>query len=270
MDERSPPQKHLFLSDVHLGGFAEHVNRWIEQSLIRLLDYCQTNQIKMYVLGDLFDYWMEYPRHHPELGGALRERFKAYNRHLGPTLYITGNHDNWTRTYFSEIGFDVEREYRVISLDGERVLLLHGDGTIDSKGRIRRPLPHRLLRNSRFVRLFQTLFPPETGLSIMKRFSQLNRFWGEKRGTEPSKLNKWAERTLKETQTGIIICGHDHEPRILNFPFGTYLNSGNFYIDQTVVIYNNNGFELVFWDDGERQLKTFQTPNPTDGKTDSL
>lgn len=264
MANHSPSQKLLFLSDVHLGGFSNEENRRIEQELIHLIDYCRQNDIKIYILGDLFDYWMEYPDsgHLPEPGADLRERFKSYNRQFGPTLFITGNHDNWTRGYFENLGFEVERNYKILDLDERKVLLLHGDGILNSQGDVRRPLLHRLLRNSRFVRLFQSLFPPRAGLTVMKWFSQINRFIGEIAGTDPEKLNKWAENWLKETETEVIISGHDHVPRKLDFSFGTYINLGNFYTDQTVAIYNNSGFELVLWNDATRQLNNLEPPDP--------
>ncbi|MDX1618616.1 MAG: metallophosphoesterase family protein [Balneolaceae bacterium] len=260
MDEPPPSQKHLFLSDAHLGGFTDQENSKIETCLIRLVDYCQANEIKIHLLGDLFDYWMEYPGHHPNLAAGLRDRFEEYNRRFGPTLYITGNHDNWTRDYFGDIGFEVVHDYKKITLDGKRFLLLHGDGIIDREGRISRPLLHRLLRNRRFVRLYQALLPPVAGLWVMKQFSRINRYIGEWQGTETTRLDRWAEKQLKETDSDVIICGHDHEPRKRKFHFGTYINLGNFYRDRTVAVYNNDSPELVFWNDGSRQLDAFSEP----------
>jgi len=259
MDEQSPSQKLLFLSDVHLGGFSEDKNRQIERELIHLIDFCEANDVKIYVLGDLFDYWMEYPgpgrKRHPDLGRELRERFRTYNARFGPTLYITGNHDNWTRDYFAGIGFTVERDYRIVTVNGKRVLLLHGDGTIGPEGSVHRPLMHRLLRNAQFVRAFQTLFPPKAGWYIMRKFSELNRYLGEHGNTDLTPLNRWAEKKLKESDTDIILCGHDHVSRVFEFPFGTYINIGNFYKDRSVAVYNKNGFKLVLWDDANRKLE---------------
>lgn len=60
--------RYLFLSDAHLGGFSKEKNRKIEEDLIELVDYCLEQQIQIAVLGDLFDYWMEYPGSIPALG----------------------------------------------------------------------------------------------------------------------------------------------------------------------------------------------------------
>ncbi|MDZ7693092.1 MAG: metallophosphoesterase family protein [Balneolaceae bacterium] len=256
MDEYSAAQPLLFLSDAHLGGFSHEKNEEIERQLIHLLDYCQQNNIKLFVLGDLFDYWMEYPNHVPELANQLNARFKSYNKTLGPTLYITGNHDNWTRSYFEEIGFRVEPDYRFIKAGEQKLLLLHGDGLLNGQQNLRRPPMHRLLRNKIFISYYQKVLPPAAGLWVMKWFSRLNRLFGGIREDEIP-LNRWAEKTLEESDKDIIICGHDHFPRKKKFRFGTYLNLGTFYKHQTVALYNNNHVDLVVWNDRKRQLDIF-------------
>lgn len=249
-------QKLLFLSDVHLGGFSKEENERIESELVDLIDYCLENLIKIYVLGDLFDYWMEYPGHLPETGGKLRERFSGYNKVMGPTIYITGNHDNWTGPYFKEIGFDVKHDYELLKAGNKNVLLLHGDGTLTSENKMARPFLHRLLRNRFFVSIFQKLAPPAAGLWIMKWYSRASRAFSGSR-TDPAVLDKWAEKRLREPGTDAIICGHDHIPREKRFFFGTYLNLGTFYRHRTVGLYNNGNIDLVFWDGQARQLSNY-------------
>lgn len=251
-DQNCTADKKLFISDAHLGGFSETKNRQIEQELIHLIDYCEENEYDIFILGDLFDYWMEYPGHKPSLGEALLQRFKAFNDKTGTTLYITGNHDNWTNGYFRTIGFDIEENHRFLDLDGKKIMLLHGDGLEDPSFNLARPLFHRLLRNPSFVKMYQTLLPPDAGLDVMKKFSRLARS-REVSETEKN-LNNWAKFELEASDTDYILCGHDHTPRILNYDFGTFINLGTFYQHRSVAAYNNSEFSLVSWDDGARQL----------------
>lgn len=245
--------RSLFLSDAHLGGFSTSRNETLEKELINLIDYAEENGYQLFVLGDLFDYWMEYPDHVPELGKNVLRRFEEYNQTFGPTLYITGNHDSWTNGYFSETGFDVEKDYRILDLSGKKVLLLHGDGLTGGAFDLPRPPLHRLLRNSTFVSTYQALFPPKAGLKIMKQFSKINRFIRQNHTIAPE-LDRWAQETLEENNLDGIICGHDHRPRVRNFSFGTYLNLGTFYEHRTLAAYNNGEFNLVVWSDDKRQL----------------
>lgn len=249
---------YLFLSDVHLGGFSKKKNKQIEDGLIALIEYCHNRQIRIAVLGDLFDYWMEYPDAIPEIGKELLDCFEKYNQKMGATIYITGNHDNWTKSHFEERGFDVISEQKTVALSGKKVMLLHGDGLRHERYNLPRPAMHRLLRDPGFIKLYQRLFPPKAGITLMKYFSRLNRALSSEGGNQ-EKLNKWAETELKTSDTDIIICGHDHTPRVKTFNFGTYINLGTFCHTRTVAVYNNKSISLVTWDEINRELKPFET-----------
>lgn len=259
MKTEASENKLLFISDVHLGGFSRSENKLIEKRLIRFIDFCENNDYKIHILGDLFDYWMEYPNYKPGVGENLLERFHAYNYRTGPTLYITGNHDNWTNGYFKTLGFEVERNHRFLQVNGKKVMLLHGDGLENPTFDLQRPLFHRLLRDSRFIKLYQTVLPPAAGIKVMKNFSRLARA-REVSETEKN-LNNWAQNELERRETDLIICGHDHTPRMLRFSFGTFINLGTFYEHQTVATYNNREFSLVVWDDATGNLKPFTAPD---------
>jgi len=248
----------LFISDVHLGGFSDNKNERIESELIQLINYCQRNDIHLAVLGDLFDYWMEYPDFVPNLGRKLLDRFESFNKELGPTLYITGNHDNWTRNHLKERGFYLIHEQYQFNTDDKEILTLHGDGLNDPKYNLKRPLMHQLLRSQLFVRLFQTIFPPRTGNIIMKYFSRITRKMDWETRKE-EQLNDWAKYQLKNSDVDLILSGHDHIPRRKQFPFGTYINLGTFYNHRTMVYYNNDGISLVYWKPELQTLQPFET-----------
>lgn len=250
-------QPLLFISDVHLGGFSKEENARIESELIQLINYCQRNEIRLAVLGDLFDYWMEYPNHIPKLGARLLDRFEDFNQALGPTLYLTGNHDNWTRDHLTERGFYLEHEQQTFSINGETVMALHGDGLSNPEYELARPTMHRLLRSDSFVDLFQRIFPAKVGISIMKYFSRITR----RMDWDPQKeerLNEWSKRLLDKSEVDIVLCGHDHIPRRKQFPFGTYINLGTFYEHRTMAYYNKGAISLVFWEPNTQSLNKFE------------
>ncbi|WP_069130982.1 UDP-2,3-diacylglucosamine diphosphatase [Rhodohalobacter halophilus] len=247
---------HLFLSDVHLGAFTPEVNRELELQLISLVEYCSENSIQVHILGDLFDYWMEFGAIKPKLGESLLESLKHYNHHVKPATYITGNHDNWTEGYFSSAGFDLIEEYKVIEADTNKLFIHHGDGLKDSRFNLPRPLFHRLLRHPLFVRFYKFIFSPETGIDIMKQFSAFSR---NNPSDDPKRLNSWATSFLKETDYRYVISGHDHHARVETFPFGTYINLGTFYGDKTVAIYTNGECNLVRWDAENRTFTPFKS-----------
>ncbi len=247
--------KILFISDAHLGGFSAEKNAQIEMELIELIEYAKNNEFQIAILGDLFDYWMEYKNFTPDLGSHLLDRFAAFNTSHS-TLYITGNHDNWTRGYFSKMGFNVEKNYRLVTIGQKKVLLLHGDAIGEDLENLKRPLLHRLMRNKWFVKLYQTyFFRPKKGIQAMKYYSRFTNFLAGK--PNPSPLNKWSKKILEKKDIDVIICGHDHIPRVHKYDFGTYLNLGTFHDHKTLVTYNNNQFELVYWNSVEQKLAPF-------------
>lgn len=257
MDSPAPDPPLLFISDVHFGGFSKSQNERIESELIQLINYCLRNNIRMAILGDLFDYWMEYPDFEPSFAQRLLDRFEEYNNQLGPTLFITGNHDNWTRDHLRQRGFYLIHETYQFNLDKEQVLMLHGDGLADSSLQLKRPLLHRFLRSDVFVSSFQALFPPALGLTLMKYFSRVTR----KMDWNPHKenhLNNWAKKQLKKSTATVVLAGHDHIPREKQFSFGTYINLGTFYKHRTMALYNKEGISLVEWRPHLQTLTKFE------------
>lgn len=248
---------HIFLSDVHLGAFSDEKNQSLENELISLLDYCQAREIQIHILGDLFDYWMEFPDYIPSIGYLLVSRFKKYNQAMGNnTTYITGNHDYWTKSHFEENGFKVEHEYVNLELGESNVFMCHGDGLSDEQYNLPRPMLHKFIRHPKFITFYQAVLSGKTGLHLMKSFSSFTR----DDFAETERLNKWARHMLRNFQYDVIISGHDHVPRRETFADGTYINTGAFFKFQTVLKYNKGSFELVTWSKRANKFKPFETP----------
>lgn len=239
--------KQIFVSDVHLGAFPKDKNDEIEHDLIKLIEYCEHNQIKINILGDLFDYWMEFPEKDfiPALGSKILEAFERYNHKVTPALYITGNHDNWTFGHFEDLGFDIEDNFRFLELDDIKILIMHGDGVASNKIDFPRATFHRILRNSTFVEVYQKLFTPKSGLAAMKTLSNLTR---KRNHQDPVPLNEQAKKIFNKHNLDYIISGHDHIPRVETFSRGSYINLGAFFNTRTIAVYNNHEIELVMWE----------------------
>ena len=249
-------QSCVFISDVHLGAFDSVTEARVEKELIALINYCCEQKIKIYILGDLFDYWMEYPKKNyvPEVGANVLKAFRKHNSECQPTTFITGNHDNWTYGYFEELGFDVEPNYRIIQQNGFNTLLMHGDGSFGKSDDLLRPFFHGLLRSRYFVKLFQAVLPPAIGIPVMKKFSGFSKM-NERR--TPAPLDKHAKRILRDKEIDYILMGHDHIPRVETFKAGTYINLGTFFHHKTVVLYNKGSYQLVRWSASDKEFVSF-------------
>lgn len=247
---------HIFLSDVHLGAHDSDNTRHLENELIRLVDYCESEKIQIHILGDFFDYWMEFTDYIPELGKSILDRFEKYNQVMdGKTTFITGNHDYWTVSHLEERGFNVQHEYVELQLDQNNIFLCHGDGLSDERFQLKRPLLHRFIRHPKFITFYKKVLPGKTGLRLMKSFSSFTR---DEDYIDSERLSQWAKLTLDKFPYDIIVSGHDHVPRVETFPGGTYINTGAFNQHKTVLKYTKGAFELVTWNNGEKEFKPFK------------
>lgn len=239
-------KEHLFISDAHIGAFSKDKEAETEANLIWLIDYAIEKKAALYILGDLFDYWMEYPSNGfvPSIGEKILTKFEEYNTKVKPAIYVTGNHDNWTFGHFEKRGFDVETDSRVLSIGKTNVLIMHGDGKFGARNDFWRPAFHRLLRHSLFIKAFQMIFPARLGIRIMKKFSNLTR---HRNHQNPVPLNNHAKDILRSDKIDLVLCGHDHLPRVETFVDGSYINLGTFFYHKSMVRYANNKFSLVSW-----------------------
>lgn len=113
----------LFVSDLHLTPERPETIR-------AFLEFLSTDAMtadKLYVLGDLFEYWIGDDA--AQLIGA-EPILKAMNQTSlkTETYFIAGNRDFLVREEFSkQTGFSILEDETVIDLYGEPTLLLHGD-----------------------------------------------------------------------------------------------------------------------------------------------
>lgn len=251
-------QEHLFISDVHLGAFDQASEQIIESDLIDLIQYAIDKNARLYILGDLFDYWMEFPNSDfvPKIGKKTLDKFEEYNKCVEPCLYITGNHDNWTLGHFESLGFEVESEFKVLNVFEKNIFLMHGDGKYKNSKKLTRPILHKILRDKIFIKLYHGLLPKNMALTLMKVFSNSTRKL-DRRDSKP--LNNNAEFILKQKNVDIVMTGHDHIPRLETFNSGLYINLGTFFHHRTLVRGINGVLSLVQWDAQNQQFTAFKT-----------
>lgn len=246
--------KLLFISDVHLGALSESETADLEEEIIQIINFCESHDYTIHILGDLFDYWMEFPNYTPPIGQNVLNRFTEYHKSNTSGLFITGNHDYWTKEHFRNCGFEVEHEFRILQQENISFFLTHGDGLSDSQYDLERPTLHKILRNRKFIKLFQSIFKGDTGNHVMKSFSELTR---DNRNLNTERLSKWAKNTLDNHTFNYIITGHDHVPRKETFSTGSYINTGAYYLHKTAAVYNNGEVNLVTWDNDNMIFKPF-------------
>ena len=91
-----------FISDVHLKLSVDQAEEARRKKLYRLLDkICETGGTCFFV-GDLFDFYFEYPDVIPKAYADFYEK-ASYMKKNGVDLHFqTGNHDHWFQDFLEK------------------------------------------------------------------------------------------------------------------------------------------------------------------------
>ncbi len=216
-----------FISDAHLGSDDRAIEDVKLGRLFRFLDMVRSDGDKLYILGDLFDFWFEYkhaiPKQHLQvvfkLAGLIEQGISIH--------YITGNHDFWLGDFLSrELGISVHRDSLAVTEDGLRIFLIHGDGLSPGDWKYR-AFVRFPLRNKLAIFLYR-LLPVDWGIPLAKAVSSRSRSHTSGRETEfLQDYEDYAREKLDEGYDAVMI-GHTHEPVFREFDNGIYINTGDF------------------------------------------
>lgn len=235
----------IFVSDTHFGRRPGADDRTAELDLISCLRYVRSSLNALYLVGDIFEHYIEY-RHVVPKGFVRFQSMLADLSDFGtPVKYVVGNHDPWHRDYFeNELGVAVTQGHLVESLHGFNAFVTHGDGMGPNAGVYRFLKP--VLRHRIPVGLFKGLLPADLGVGIAKWYSRKFRSESVNEARAMS-LRKAAVELLAENSYDLVIMGHSHRPELLEAEGGTYVNCGCWYSDRTVAVLDEKGPALRRW-----------------------
>jgi UDP-2,3-diacylglucosamine hydrolase len=215
-----------FFSDLHLGA-ADKAGEEIKFGKFNLLlEKIKIDGERIFILGDLFDFWFEYkhaiPKEHLNIIFQLASLVKE-----GRTVhYITGNHDFWLGDFLSrEAGIVIHRDYFETTENGKKIFMIHGDGLSPSDWGYR--ILKKILRNRVNIWLYRKI-PPDWGIPLAKYVSSSSR--GYTAGREPKFVRDYEVYAGKKLAEGYdyVIIGHLHIPVLKEMTGGIYLNTGDF------------------------------------------
>jgi UDP-2,3-diacylglucosamine hydrolase len=112
----------LFISDLHLDGARPDITE-------QFLSFLQSARgaAALYILGDLFEAWIGDDDPDPEKS-RIQDALRALTQSGVPCYIMHGNRDFLLgRNFLTRTGCKLLRDPEVVTLNNERVLLLHGD-----------------------------------------------------------------------------------------------------------------------------------------------
>lgn len=212
--------KYYFVSDLHLGAETDP-DGVRERTFVAFLQSLPADAQALYLLGDIFDFWVDYrdvvPRGGVRVLAALAEAASRME-----VWFFRGNHDWWVTDYFErELGVHIVREpFRVMEVGGRRVCMGHGDtlGCRDGKSR----LIFHVFRSPVCIALLRAL-PPRWTFSLARAWSARSRrrhpvpapFEGREAG-----IYRFVNEYGRGRDIDLYIFGHWHSPARLSVESG--------------------------------------------------
>lgn len=260
-----------FISDIHLGSRVITDPNKHQQRFIALLKQMECDATAIYLLGDVFDFWMEYfwpnRRHFKQFQPVLLTLKEMAARI--PIHFFIGNHDLWTFGWLArETGMIIHKSPEVLQLNGRKCFLAHGDG-LGSEDR--KFLLLRRFFHSAFPQFLFRLLPPALGdwmgysWAASSRRKEL-RSPEEYKGEDQEELVLFAKRYVEATHDAnmLFVFGHRHLELSLmigsracvyilgdffrQFTYGMLSEDGDFSLEQALT-----EEELASFGEGNRQ-----------------
>jgi UDP-2,3-diacylglucosamine hydrolase len=241
-----------FASDFHLGLDTVISSTERESIVVEWLTHIAPKASKIYLVGDVFDYWFEYkssvPKGHFRLFNALHSIINS-----GVEVhYFHGNHDLWHFGYMSDsVGVIMHERALNVSLDGKQFYIAHGDG-LDPNDRSFTFF--KALMTNKICQKFFACLHPTWGLALMKRFSKMSR------GQHEEFQDANAANDIPISQCEILLKGN---PDIDYFIMGHWHHPIRYTLSNQSSIYVNLGdwmtyFSYAEWNGQELSLKIWK------------
>ncbi|MCM0080110.1 UDP-2,3-diacylglucosamine diphosphatase [Geomonas sp. Red32] len=236
--------RKIFIADAHLRNPGDANYR----KLLAFLRELPAGTDTLYILGDLFEFWIGDPEpvypHYREIVDCLKEVRGRGVR----IVYFEGNHDFHLAGFFTrELQAEVYREGEVVDIGGNRVYLGHGDliNREDYRYRIFRGVLHSRAAGA-LVPLVSRRLTSKTAEYLSRRSSGKHEY-RRHRWDYPKIMAGFARERFREGCDSVII-GHFHRPTLQREGTHTFIALGD-WITQ---------FSYAQWEDGIFTLERYQ------------
>lgn len=237
-------KKYYFFSDVHLGFGSREVEKIKEKRLLKFLDKISIDAEKIYIVGDLFDCWIEYRKAVPKGYYRTLSKLNEITESGTEINFISGNHDFWTNTYLrDDVGLILHDKMETI-IEGRKFYIIHGDGL--SGNDIGYRLLKMVLRN-RVNQFLYSCIHPDIGLTIAQSSSRKSRFHSADNSRGSKGMLDFAKNKIHEG-FDFVVMGHYHKPQSteinINGRSGYYITLGDWIENYTYGEFSSGEFRI--------------------------
>ena len=240
-----------FISDIHLKLSLDNNEKKRRNKLYRLFDQIMETGGSCFFMGDLFDFYFEYPDLIPKSYFDFFEKTKVLKEN-GITLYfLAGNHDYWVGDHITnDIMDEVYLDDKQIEINGKKFFLTHGDGLLSWDHGYR--LLKKVIRSKVFIWLFHWLHPT-IGYRIAGMISRSG-----KKDTHGEDFNEDVRVELQKVAKehfdngyDFMISGHYHLGEMFLIEKGKLVVLGDWFHRPSYAVYNGEDLELRHWEDDD-------------------
>ncbi|WP_406685670.1 UDP-2,3-diacylglucosamine diphosphatase [Seonamhaeicola sp. MEBiC1930] len=241
-------KKIYFASDNHLGAPTNEASLPREKKFVAWLDEVKKDAAAIFLLGDLFDFWMDYKYVVP----------KGFTRTLGklaelsdsgiPIHYFVGNHDLWMDGYFEEeLNIPVYHKPKEFTFNNKTFFIGHGDGLGPGDKGYKRM--KKVFTNPFCKWLFRWLHP-DLGVKLAQYLSVKNKLIsGEEDAKYLGEDNEWlvqyCKRKLEQKHRDYFVFGHRHLPLKIDLNTSSkYINLGDWINYYTYGVFDGEIMDL--------------------------
>ncbi|MGH1426451.1 MAG: UDP-2,3-diacylglucosamine diphosphatase [Arenicella sp.] len=233
-----------FISDLHLSAKAPDISQRFQQYLLNELSGVDT----LYILGDLFEYWIGDDAASMLGMEPVLDALKILTDNGIKGYFLAGNRDFLVGDVFAKhTGFTILEDESIIELNGEKVLILHGD-SLCTDDHLHQQFRQQMMCNKAFHQ-------HALSLSIEERIATAEKMRGmsaehkSEISDEIMDVNADAVVQLFEKhQVTRMIHGHTHRPAIHKHATNTgnaeRIVLGDWYTQSSFLLHNENGFTL--------------------------
>ena len=244
-------KKIYFASDNHLGLPHSEASLVREKHFVSWLEEVRKDAAAIYLLGDLFDFWIEYKTVVPKGFVRVLGKLAELSDSGIPITFFTGNHDLWMRDYFQkELNITVYRKPITLTIGTTRFFIGHGDGL--GPGDKGYKLMKKLFTNPFSQWLFRWLHP-DLGVRLGQYLSKKNKLIsGEEDvkflGEDKEWLVTYSQKKLKEEHFDYFVFGHRHLPLEIELNQNSkYINLGDWITHNTYAVFDGTTLKLKTW-----------------------
>ncbi|MFL3015130.1 MAG: UDP-2,3-diacylglucosamine diphosphatase [Candidatus Neomarinimicrobiota bacterium] len=240
-----------FISDIHLKLSIDNNEKKRRNKLYRLFDQIIETGGSCFFMGDLFDFYFEYPDLIPKSYFDFFEKTKVLKESGIALYFLAGNHDYWVGDHITNgIMDEVYLDDKKIEINGKKFFLTHGDGLLSWDHGYR--FLKKVIRSKTFIWLFHWLHPT-IGYRIAGMISRSG-----KKDTHGEDFNEDVRVELQKVAKehfdngyDFMISGHYHLGEMFLIEKGKLVVLGDWFHRPSYALFNGEDLELRNWEDDD-------------------